>query len=204
MTKFSELEDEAFIAKDLIVQGDKNLALKRGFFGSFSKSKEEKPITEYFQEDYKKKISFKKLFMSPKRIMKNKLLGYSHVEQLTRSATCNDKSYPKIENFMELARCTHDDVQLDQIMDVIKKRMLDTNDWRHVHNALILLNYLITHGNKNVFERCTEWKFYSIIACLKSSNKGAISETSQTVLNRLCEWVFRCCSDLAASRRKEF
>jgi tetratricopeptide (TPR) repeat protein len=47
MTKSPKFEDEAFIVKDLIVQGDKNLGHKRGFFSGFSKSNVEKPFNLY-------------------------------------------------------------------------------------------------------------------------------------------------------------
>ncbi|XP_065582123.1 uncharacterized protein LOC136041400 [Artemia franciscana] len=115
----------------------------------------------YFLKD--ETISFKYLFNIPKRIIKNTLLSYSYAEKLIRKAIYNDRSFPKTEIMVDLACCTYDNVECDQILDFIKKRLVKSNCVGQIYKYLIILNFLIIHGSEQVHLKCKRNYIYRLI-----------------------------------------
>lgn len=68
-----------------------------------------------------------------------------------REATSNDQWGPSSTLMSEIADLTYNVVAFSEIMAILWKRLNDHGrNWRHVHKALILLEYLIKTGSEKV------------------------------------------------------
>ncbi|XP_055631329.1 epsin-1 isoform X2 [Toxorhynchites rutilus septentrionalis] len=92
-----------------------------------------------------------------RRNIKNLAHNYSDAQIKVREATSNDPWGPSSTIMAEIADLTYNVVAFSEIMQMIWKRTNDHGkNWRHVHKALLLLEYLINTGTEKVAQQCKE------------------------------------------------
>ncbi|XP_050540886.1 epsin-2 isoform X2 [Daktulosphaira vitifoliae] len=95
-----------------------------------------------------------------RRNIKNIAHNYSEAQVKVREATSNDQWGPSSTLMAEIADLTYNVVAFSEIMGILWKRLNDHGrNWRHVHKALILLEYLIKTGSEKVAQQCKENRF---------------------------------------------
>ncbi|XP_060869383.1 epsin-2 isoform X1 [Metopolophium dirhodum] len=95
-----------------------------------------------------------------RRNIKNIAHNYSDAQVKVREATSNDQWGPSSTLMAEIADLTYNVVAFSEIMAILWKRLNDHGrNWRHVHKALILLEYLIKTGSEKVAQQCKENRF---------------------------------------------
>ncbi|XP_025424164.1 epsin-2 isoform X2 [Sipha flava] len=95
-----------------------------------------------------------------RRNLKNIAHNYSDAQVKVREATSNDQWGPSSTLMAEIADLTYNVVAFSEIMAILWKRLNDHGrNWRHVHKALILLEYLIKTGSEKVAQQCKENRF---------------------------------------------
>ncbi|XP_050432308.1 epsin-2 isoform X3 [Adelges cooleyi] len=95
-----------------------------------------------------------------RRNIKNIAHNYSDAQIKVREATSNDQWGPSSTLMSEIADLTYNVVAFSEIMAILWKRLNDHGrNWRHVHKALILLEYLIKTGSEKVAQQCKENRF---------------------------------------------
>ena len=80
------------------------------------------------------------------RELKNKVYAYSEMEQMVRECTCNDAQTPSEMLMREIAKGTFT-VEFSAIMAIVWKRIKDKTNEHHAYKCLVLLEYLLQHGN---------------------------------------------------------
>ncbi|KAG5355443.1 Epsin-1 [Yarrowia sp. C11] len=91
------------------------------------------------------------------RSIKNVTNGYTSAQVKVRNATSNDAWGPSTFDLEEIARLTHSNQELFEVMDMIDRRLNDKGkNWRHVIKALNLLDYCIHCGSENVVLWCKD------------------------------------------------
>ncbi|KAF9421785.1 Epsin-3, clathrin recruitment and traffic between the Golgi and endosome [Podila epigama] len=83
-----------------------------------------------------------------------KVMNYTEMEQKVREATSNDPWGASGTLKQELAQATHNFQHFNEIMPSIFKRFAEKEprEWRQVYKALVLLEYLVTHGSERVVD----------------------------------------------------
>lgn len=95
--------------------------------------------------------------MAFKRQVKNFMKNYSDAEKKVREATSNDPWGPSSSLMLAISDLTFNTVSLSEIMNMLWQRMNDQGkNWRHVYKSLMLLDYLIKNGSKEVIQFCAE------------------------------------------------
>ncbi|KAG4093606.1 ENTH-domain-containing protein [Neocallimastix lanati (nom. inval.)] len=85
------------------------------------------------------------------RQTKNVTKGYSEIQVKVRNATSNDSNCPSNQLLMEIAQASNSQIQLQEILEILDKRINDKGkNWRHVFKALSLLEYLLYNGSEYV------------------------------------------------------
>ncbi|KAL6626039.1 ENTH-domain-containing protein [Neocallimastix sp. 'constans'] len=65
--------------------------------------------------------------------------------------TSNDSNCPSNQLLMEIAQASNSQIQLQEILEILDKRINDKGkNWRHVFKALSLLEYLLYNGSEYV------------------------------------------------------
>ena len=72
--------------------------------------------------------------------------AYSEMEQMVRECTCNDAQTPSEMLMREIAKGTFT-VEFSAIMAIVWKRIKDKTNEHHAYKCLVLLEYLLQHGN---------------------------------------------------------
>ncbi|XP_056379988.1 ENTH domain-containing protein 1 [Hyla sarda] len=94
--------------------------------------------------------------------LKNFLMQYSEVQVKVREATSNDPWGTSGSLMAEIAKMSYHTDSLSEIMQVLGQRLNDSRkNWRHVYKSLVLLDYLIKNGSRQVIVYCHE-KAYDI------------------------------------------
>ncbi|KAL4659230.1 epsin-3-like [Arapaima gigas] len=94
---------------------------------------------------------------SLRRQVKNIVHNYTDAEVKVREATSNDPWGPSSALMSEIADLTYSMPAFFEVMGMIWKRLNDHGkNWRHVHKALILLEYLVKTGSERVAQQCRE------------------------------------------------
>ncbi|XP_018612795.1 epsin-3 [Scleropages formosus] len=94
---------------------------------------------------------------SLRRQVKNIVHNYTDAEVKVREATSNDPWGPSSALMSEIAELTYSMPAFFEVMGMIWKRLNDHGkNWRHVHKALILLEYLVKAGSERVAQQCRE------------------------------------------------
>ncbi|KAK2707784.1 epsin-2-like [Artemia franciscana] len=119
--------------------------------------------------------------------MKNILAGYSYVEILAREATCSDMNDPAPEMMTELARLTLDNFKMLQVMNVIKTRLGDLGNSRHIYKAAKLLDYLFKFNGDKLVEYSSEW-WYDKAVSLLSHKDDNIRYVIRDLVVKVTEW----------------
>ncbi|KPP61521.1 epsin-3-like, partial [Scleropages formosus] len=89
--------------------------------------------------------------------VKNIVHNYTDAEVKVREATSNDPWGPSSALMSEIAELTYSMPAFFEVMGMIWKRLNDHGkNWRHVHKALILLEYLVKAGSERVAQQCRE------------------------------------------------
>lgn len=92
-----------------------------------------------------------------KRSVKNKARSYAPCECDVREATANEEWNPSPALLARIAEATFDPLQVDLTMDILWLRLGDPGHyWRHVHNALLLLEHLLKRGSPTVVRQGRE------------------------------------------------
>ncbi|XP_069824048.1 ENTH domain-containing protein 1 [Dendropsophus ebraccatus] len=95
--------------------------------------------------------------MPLRRRLKNFFQQYSDVTLKVREATSNDPWGPTGSLMMEIAKMSYHADLLVDIMQVLRERLNDSGkNWRHVYKSLVLLDYLIKNGSRQVIIFCHE------------------------------------------------
>ncbi|XP_054438521.1 ENTH domain-containing protein 1 [Pteronotus mesoamericanus] len=93
--------------------------------------------------------------MAFKRQVKNFVKNYSDAEIKVREATSNDPWGPSGSLMLAISDLTFNAISLSEIMNMLWQRLNDHGkNWRHVYKSLMLLDYLIKNGSKEVIEFC--------------------------------------------------
>ncbi|XP_048846605.1 epsin-3-like isoform X2 [Brienomyrus brachyistius] len=94
---------------------------------------------------------------SLRRQVKNIVHNYTEAEVKVREATSNDPWGPSNALMSEIADLTYSMPAFAEVMGIIWKRLSDHGkNWRHVHKALILLDYLVKTGSEQVAQQCRQ------------------------------------------------
>ncbi|KAM5336263.1 ENTH domain-containing protein 1 [Glossophaga mutica] len=100
--------------------------------------------------------------MAFKRQVKNFVKNYSDAEIKVREATSNDPWAPSSSLMLAISDLTFNTISLSEIMNMLWQRLNDHGkNWRHVYKSLMLLDYLIKNGSKEVIQFCIEG-FYNL------------------------------------------
>ncbi|XP_045691034.1 ENTH domain-containing protein 1 [Phyllostomus hastatus] len=100
--------------------------------------------------------------MAFKRQVKNFVKNYSDAEIKVREATSNDPWGPSSSLMLAISDLTFNTISLSEIMNMLWQRLNDHGkNWRHVYKSLMLLDYLIKNGSKEVIQFCIEG-FYNL------------------------------------------
>ncbi|KAF6118495.1 ENTH domain containing 1 [Phyllostomus discolor] len=100
--------------------------------------------------------------MAFKRQVKNFVKNYSDAEIKVREATSNDPWGPSSSLMLAISDLTFNTISLSEIMNMLWQRLSDHGkNWRHVYKSLMLLDYLIKNGSKEVIQFCIEG-FYNL------------------------------------------
>ncbi|KAG0281340.1 Epsin-3, clathrin recruitment and traffic between the Golgi and endosome [Linnemannia gamsii] len=83
-----------------------------------------------------------------------KVMNLTEMEQKVREATSNDPWGASGTLKQELAQATHNFQYFNEIMPAIFKRFAEKEprEWRQIYKALVLLEYLVTHGSERVVD----------------------------------------------------
>ncbi|KAG0042348.1 Epsin-3, clathrin recruitment and traffic between the Golgi and endosome [Gryganskiella cystojenkinii] len=83
-----------------------------------------------------------------------KVMNLTEMEQKVREATSNDPWGASGTLKQELAQATHNFQYFNEIMPAIFKRFTEkeSREWRQIYKALVLLEYLVTHGSERVVD----------------------------------------------------
>lgn len=119
--------------------------------------------------------------------------NFTDAEVKVREATSNDPWGPSNSQMADIADLTHDETALNEIMQMIWKRLNDGKNWRHVYKGLVLLDYIIRAGSEKVAELCKE-KIFKIIALkdfyieLQNKDQGAnVREKAKAILSLISD-----------------
>ncbi|XP_023684979.2 epsin-3-like isoform X4 [Paramormyrops kingsleyae] len=94
---------------------------------------------------------------SLRRQVKNIVHNYTEAEVKVREATSNDPWGPSNALMSEIADLTYSMPAFAEVMGIIWKRLSDHGkNWRHVHKALILLDFLVKTGSEQVAQQCRQ------------------------------------------------
>ncbi|CAM9003287.1 unnamed protein product [Rhodiola kirilowii] len=92
-----------------------------------------------------------------KREVNKKVLKVPGLERKVLDATSNEAWGPHGSHLADIAQASRNHTEFQMIMGVLWKRLSDTGkNWRHVYKALILLEYLVTHGSERVIDEIKE------------------------------------------------
>ncbi|KAF0986850.1 hypothetical protein HZS_4646 [Henneguya salminicola] len=86
---------------------------------------------------------------------KNKIKNYTPVQIKTQEATSLDLSGPSQSMLIELAALSYNNVVLNQILEILVKRINDHGKhWRRIFKSLVLFEFLCLHGNEKMLNYC--------------------------------------------------
>lgn len=85
------------------------------------------------------------------REVKNKVYGYTEMEQMVREATCNEPREPPVMLLKEIAKGTFT-VDFSSIMSIVWKRIKDKQSEHHPYKCLGLLEFLLREGNAELVQ----------------------------------------------------
>ena len=128
-----------------------------------------------------------------RRNIKNVAHNFTIAEVKVREATSNDPWGPSNSQMADIADLTQDETALNEIMQMIWKRLNDGKNWRHVYKGLVLLDYILKAGSEKVAEVCKE-KIFKIIALkdfyieLQNKDQGAnVREKAKAILSLISD-----------------
>ncbi|XP_051992408.1 epsin-1-like isoform X2 [Xyrauchen texanus] len=91
-----------------------------------------------------------------RRQLKNLVQNFSEAEVKVREATSNDPWGPSSSQMADISDLTYNVVACNEILAMLWKRLNDDKNWRHVHKALTLLEYLLKTGSDRIPLQCVE------------------------------------------------
>ncbi|XP_024515591.1 clathrin interactor EPSIN 2 [Selaginella moellendorffii] len=100
-------------------------------------------------------MAFKKAFGQTVRELKREVNKFMlpEIEIKVQEATSNEPWGPHGSLMTEIADATVDPNELQLIMGVLQKRLLDTGkNWRHVYKSMTVMEFLVANGSPQAVE----------------------------------------------------
>ncbi|XP_024545711.1 clathrin interactor EPSIN 2 isoform X2 [Selaginella moellendorffii] len=100
-------------------------------------------------------MAFKKAFGQTVRELKREVNKFRlpEIEIKVQEATSNEPWGPHGSLMTEIADATVDPNELQLIMGVLQKRLLDTGkNWRHVYKSMTVMEFLVANGSPQAVE----------------------------------------------------